>query len=226
MVIGVDYDGADLTEVAELIGLTPDEVVAAHTGQAWTVGFCGFAPGFGYLHGENDTAPGAPPSARRGPRCPAGAVGLADVWSGHLPAPRSRRLAADRAHRPGRCGTSTATRRRCCSPAPSSASSPTAAERACVVEQTGPLALLRTWAATRPRAPRRLPFRRGRPGGVRLANRLVGNRRARPPSSALLGGLAVTADALHWVAVTGAPTDVLVNGTPAALAHLVAARRG
>ena len=32
----------------------PAEVVELHTGQTWTVGFCGFAPGFAYLQGEND----------------------------------------------------------------------------------------------------------------------------------------------------------------------------
>ena len=82
--IGVRYDGADLTEVAELVGLTPDEVIAAHTGQAWTVGFCGFAPGFGYLHGENDTLR-VPRRAQPRTSVPAGAVGLADVWSGIYP---------------------------------------------------------------------------------------------------------------------------------------------
>ena len=84
VVIGVRYDGADLTEVAELVGLTPDEVIAAHTGQAWTVGFCGFAPGFGYLHGENDTLR-VPRRAQPRTSVPAGAVGLADVWSGIYP---------------------------------------------------------------------------------------------------------------------------------------------
>ena len=52
--IEVDYSGADLAEVAEVLDLSPDDVVAAHTGQIWTVAFCGFAPGFGYLVGEND----------------------------------------------------------------------------------------------------------------------------------------------------------------------------
>ena len=84
VVIDVQYDGADLTEVAELLELTTDEVVAAHTGQAWTVGFCGFAPGFGYLHGENATLR-VPRRAHPRTSVPAGAVGLADVWSGIYP---------------------------------------------------------------------------------------------------------------------------------------------
>ena len=52
--ISVDYAGDDLAEVGRLTGLTADEVIKAHTGQKWTVAFCGFAPGFGYLVGEDD----------------------------------------------------------------------------------------------------------------------------------------------------------------------------
>ncbi len=84
VVIGVHYDGADLAEVAELVDLSVDEVIAAHTGQAWTVGFCGFAPGFGYLHGENERLR-VPRRADPRTSVPAGAVGLADVWSGIYP---------------------------------------------------------------------------------------------------------------------------------------------
>jgi len=82
--IAVRYDGADLTDVAQLVELTADEVIAAHTGQAWTVGFCGFAPGFGYLHGENAILQ-VPRRAHPRTSVPAGAVGLADVWSGIYP---------------------------------------------------------------------------------------------------------------------------------------------
>lgn len=82
--IGVRYDGEDLTEVADRLGLTVEEVVAAHTGQRWTVGFCGFAPGFGYLHGENERLR-VPRRDRPRTSVPAGAVGLADVWSGIYP---------------------------------------------------------------------------------------------------------------------------------------------
>ena len=82
--IPVEYSGADLDEVAKRTGLAPDEVVAAHTGQTWTVAFCGFAPGFGYLVGEDDRLRVA---RRDQPRTsvPAGAVGLADAFSGIYP---------------------------------------------------------------------------------------------------------------------------------------------
>ena len=49
VMVDVVYDGADLDDVARLTGLTTGEVVAAHTGTPWRVGFGGFAPGFAYL---------------------------------------------------------------------------------------------------------------------------------------------------------------------------------
>jgi len=82
--IPVVYDGADLDDVARLTGLTCGEVVAAHTGQLWTVAFAGFAPGFGYLAGTDArlTVP-----RRREPRTsvPAGAVALAGEFGGVYP---------------------------------------------------------------------------------------------------------------------------------------------
>lgn len=82
--VEVDYTGEDLVEVAELTGLTTDEVVEAHTGQLWTVGFCGFAPGFAYLQGEDDRLR-VPRRSTPRKRVPPGAVGLADAWSGIYP---------------------------------------------------------------------------------------------------------------------------------------------
>jgi KipI family sensor histidine kinase inhibitor len=84
IVIKVDYSGPDLDGVARHLDCTADDVVGLHTAQIWTVGFCGFAPGFAYLRGEHDRL--------RVPRLdsprtsvPAGAVGLADQWSGIYP---------------------------------------------------------------------------------------------------------------------------------------------
>ena len=48
---------------------------------------------------------------------------------------------------------------------------------------------------------------------LRLANRLVGNPEGETAIECLLGGLRVSAQAFHWVAVTGAPTSVVVNAT-------------
>jgi KipI family sensor histidine kinase inhibitor len=82
--VEVDYSGEDLRTVADQVGTTPAGVVELHTGQTWTVGFCGFAPGFAYLQGEHDRLR---VSRRQQPRpnVPAGAVGLADSWSGIYP---------------------------------------------------------------------------------------------------------------------------------------------
>lgn len=82
--IEVDYDGEDIEEVAGLTGRSPEAVIDAHTGQLWTVGFCGFAPGFAYLQGENDALRVARRDRPR-TKVPAGSVGLADTWSGIYP---------------------------------------------------------------------------------------------------------------------------------------------
>lgn len=84
LVIDVVYDGDDLAEVAELTGLTTREVVDAHTAQEWTVGFCGFAPGFAYLVG-GDPRLAVPRRAEPRPAVPAGAVGLAGEFTGIYP---------------------------------------------------------------------------------------------------------------------------------------------
>jgi KipI family sensor histidine kinase inhibitor len=80
----VRYDGADLAELAGLLDLTPGELIRRHTEQEWTVAFCGFAPGFGYL-----TQPGAdwhvPRRATPRTRVPPGSVALAGEFSGVYP---------------------------------------------------------------------------------------------------------------------------------------------
>ncbi|MGE2732661.1 5-oxoprolinase subunit B family protein [Mycolicibacterium vaccae] len=84
VVIDVCYDGADLEEVAELTGLTPAEVVAAHTGQLWRVGFSGFAPGFAYLVGGDERL-AVPRKSEPRTKVPVGSVGLAGEFSGVYP---------------------------------------------------------------------------------------------------------------------------------------------
>ena len=84
IVIKVDYSGPDLDSVARHLGCSAEDVVALHSGQLWTVGFCGFAPGFGYLYGEHDRLR-VPRLESPRTRVPAGAVGLADHWSGIYP---------------------------------------------------------------------------------------------------------------------------------------------
>ncbi|ABM34066.1 5-oxoprolinase subunit PxpB [Paracidovorax citrulli] len=82
--IPVRYDGEDLAEVAQRLGITPDEVVRRHTGSEYTVAFTGFAPGFGYLAG-GDPGLDVPRRATPRTRIPAGAVGLAGTFSGVYP---------------------------------------------------------------------------------------------------------------------------------------------
>ena len=82
--IPVRYDGADLADVAELTGLSIEEVIAAHTGTDWRVAFGGFAPGFAYLSWGD---PRLAVPRRREPRTavPAGAVALAGEFSAVYP---------------------------------------------------------------------------------------------------------------------------------------------
>ncbi len=82
--IDVVYDGADLDEVARLTGLTTDEVIAAHTGTPWRVGFGGFAPGFAYLIGSDERL-NVPRQSEPRTRVPAGSVALAGEFSGIYP---------------------------------------------------------------------------------------------------------------------------------------------
>lgn len=93
-----------------------------------------------------------------------------------------------------------------------------------IVRRTGPLALI---------------MDRGRPGQAHLGvspsgaadrtayaigNRLVGNRPGAAAIEATAGGLAVAVDRLTWVAVTGAPTEITVDGTPTSSHSLIALR--
>lgn len=84
VVIDVVYDGADLAEVSELTGMSAGEVIAAHTGTPWRVGFGGFAPGFAYLVG-GDTRLRVPRRSEPRTRVPAGSVALAGEYSGVYP---------------------------------------------------------------------------------------------------------------------------------------------
>jgi KipI family sensor histidine kinase inhibitor len=82
--VPVTYDGPDLDDVAGLTGLSPSEVVAAHTGTPWRVAFGGFVPGFAYLVG-GDPRLVVPRREHPRPAVPAGAVGLAGAFSGVYP---------------------------------------------------------------------------------------------------------------------------------------------
>ncbi len=82
--IPVRYDGEDLAEVAQILGITAEEVVRRHTGGEWSVAFTGFAPGFAYLSG-GDPVFQVPRRATPRTKVPAGAVALAGSFSAVYP---------------------------------------------------------------------------------------------------------------------------------------------
>ncbi|WP_344908317.1 5-oxoprolinase subunit PxpB [Actinomadura meridiana] len=82
--IPVIYDGADLDEVADLTGLSRDEVVRRHSAASYTVAYLGFSPGFGYLTGLD---PALHVARRESPRTsvPAGSVAIAGPYAAVYP---------------------------------------------------------------------------------------------------------------------------------------------
>lgn len=82
--IPVRYDGADLAEAAHLAGSPAEELVGRHLAEEWTVAFCGFSPGFGYLTGTRFTW-NLPRRSTPRTRVPAGALGLAGEFTGIYP---------------------------------------------------------------------------------------------------------------------------------------------
>ncbi|MET7477921.1 5-oxoprolinase subunit PxpB [Streptomyces sp. NPDC005648] len=82
--IPVRYDGPDLADVAAHWGVSEREATRIHAGTEFTVAFCGFAPGFGYLTGlprHYDVPRRATPRTA----VPAGSVALAGPYTGVYP---------------------------------------------------------------------------------------------------------------------------------------------
>lgn len=82
--IGVRYDGADLSSVAQATGLTVGEVVSLHTTAEFVVAFCGFMPGFAYLIGLPSRL-WLPRRPTPRPRVPAGSVAVAAEYTAVYP---------------------------------------------------------------------------------------------------------------------------------------------
>ncbi|GHH21559.1 5-oxoprolinase subunit PxpB [Streptomyces lanatus] len=80
----VRYDGPDLADVAAHWGVSPREVARIHAGTEFSVAFCGFAPGFGYLTGLPQRYD-VPRRATPRTAVPAGAVALAGPYTGVYP---------------------------------------------------------------------------------------------------------------------------------------------
>jgi len=94
------------------------------------------------------------------------------------------------------------------------------------ITETGPLALLEDLGRPRQAHLGVSPSGAADRGALRLANRLLGNPEDAAAVETTFGGLAVTAETLHWVAVTGAPTEVIVNGVPTSSHTTIALRPG
>lgn len=83
-VIPVQYDGADLADVARLTGLSRDEVVRRHAEPWYHVYLLGFAPGFAYL-GDLDPALILARHGSPRKRVPAGSVAIAGAQTAIYP---------------------------------------------------------------------------------------------------------------------------------------------
>jgi KipI family sensor histidine kinase inhibitor len=84
LIIDVVYDGLDLADVAREVDIGVDEVVERHLAAEYTVAFCGFSPGFGYLRGLD---PMLHIDRRATPRTrvPGGSVAIAAGYSAVYP---------------------------------------------------------------------------------------------------------------------------------------------
>ncbi|MEK4384552.1 5-oxoprolinase subunit PxpB [Solibacillus sp. FSL W7-1464] len=80
---GGEY-GPDLNEVANINGLTPEEVIAIHTSKEYLVHMLGFAPGFPFLGGM-DKRIATPRRAAPRLEISAGSVGIAGEQTGIYP---------------------------------------------------------------------------------------------------------------------------------------------
>ena len=84
--LDVVYDGEDLAEVAELVGMSQEALVQWHTGAEWTGAFGGFAPGFTYcVPTDSERALDIPRRATPRTALPAGSVAVAGEFSAIYP---------------------------------------------------------------------------------------------------------------------------------------------
>ncbi|WP_035763587.1 5-oxoprolinase/urea amidolyase family protein [Arthrobacter sp. H20] len=229
--IEVVYDGDDLAEVGRLTGLDTDGVIAAHTGQLWTAAFGGFAPGFAYLVGENESL--AVPR-RTSPRTavPAGAVALAGNFSAVYPrrSPGGWQLIGRTASRLWDLGRDQPALLR-----PGTAVQYVAVRESVTVTDHGsdvgpstaaPHEVLASLEILAP-GPQSLIQDLGRPGlgdvgvskagaadtaSARQANRLVGNAPGDAVIETILGGLTVKANGELTLALAGAITPAEITG--------------
>jgi KipI family sensor histidine kinase inhibitor len=82
--LDVVYDGDDLVDVARAAGLSEQAVIDLHCSAEYTVAFCGFMPGFGYLVGLPQQLQLARRSTPR-TRVSTGSVAIAAEFAGVYP---------------------------------------------------------------------------------------------------------------------------------------------
>lgn len=82
--IPVHYNGEDIADVAEYLGVSINEVIRRHTENEYQVAFSGFAPGFGYMVSKNAQLH-VPRRQSPRVRIPAGSVALAGEFSSVYP---------------------------------------------------------------------------------------------------------------------------------------------
>ena len=83
--VSVTYDGPDLQDVADLAGLSKDEVISLHSSVEYVAAFIGFQPGFPYLLGlpEQIACPRLDTPRVKVPR---GSVAIGGAYAGIYPA--------------------------------------------------------------------------------------------------------------------------------------------
>lgn len=230
--IPVVYDGEDLAEVAALVGMSVDEVIARHSAPTYSVAFTGFAPGFAYISG-GDPALHVPRRATPRTVIPAGALAIAGEFTGIYPrsSPGGWQLIGHTTEamwdlrrdppallQPGARVEFVATRERVTarpsrSPSDARRAEPSAADARPALEILAPGAqallqdLGRAGVASLGVSPSGAMDR----GALRRANRLVGNDEGAPAIEAALGGLELRARGPVTVAVTGAPAPLSIR---------------
>lgn len=223
--IPVVYDGEDLDEVSELVGLPRDEVIERHTSGGYRVAFLGFTPGFPYLVGLD---PALEVPRRSSPRTsiPAGAVGLAGKQTGVYPRPspggwqligRTDAVLFDPDRDPPAL-LAPGSRLRFVAThgigAPHVPDRPSLTAGEVVVHRAGPLTTVQDLGRAGYAASGVPTAGAADPRTARLANRVVGNDERAALLEVTIGGLELGFDRAAFVAVCGADCPVMVNGSP------------
>jgi KipI family sensor histidine kinase inhibitor len=222
--IPVVYDGEDLDEVTDLVGLSRDGLIERHTAAEYRVAFLGFTPGFPYLVGL-DPALAVPRRSTPRTTIPAGAVGLAGEQTGIYPRPspggwqligRTDALLFD-PERPSPALLAPGGRLRFVaveSVGPAHVPDrPSLDAGEVVVHRAGPLTTVqdlgrRGYAASGVPTAGATDQR-----SARLANRLVGNHERAAVLEVTLGGLDLAFEREAFVAVCGADCPLSLNGS-------------